>query len=330
MNLDLSLILNPSELAAFQTRCEAELVAITQEEDAAHLRIAEEFAARRGQVHRCALLSLLSKSPGVMDAPTKAPKPVERVKPTTDLAGLTRKQLAELLGCDDTSIGNYEKRGFVSRIEGSGTGVGNPCLYRDSDIPALKAAIAELKAGKGAKIREVLGASREKAAQSPSPEPEIEAPEPRESPLLSEAVKHDYHWRNALPVLEAAIERAEDEGQVALEIGYQSTPGKYEERGAFIAHPFGELGRGIKPFVRATQENGKWSVTIPIRVESWLRPMAEGLKNYWQGATRSHETRAEAVASELRQTIPSALPMPLAGASEIRLSSASPTRSLPA
>ncbi len=205
------------------------------------------------------------------------------------ITGLTRKQLAQRLACDDSSIHNYEKRGLITPIEGTGTGLKNPRLYRTSDIPALKAAIKELQAKKGETISRVLAASRAKAV-TPKDE-EIETPEivvePRPAPQLTEAVKHDYHWRNALPVLEAAIEQAEASGESAIEIAYQSSPDDYQKRGAFVVRPFGQLGPGLLAFVRATQEGGTWSVSVPLRMESWLRPMAEGLQNHWRGATRS-------------------------------------------
>jgi transposase len=144
-----------------------------------------------------------------------------------------------------------------------------------------------------------LQPGQRKALQSPTPKDEeietleIEAVEPRPAPQLSEAVKsgaseprpHDYHWRNALPVLEAAIEKAEAEGEAILEIAYQTTPDNYQERGSFVTRPFGQLGPGLLAFVRATQESGKWSLTVPLRVESWIKPMAEGLVAYWRGKT---------------------------------------------
>jgi hypothetical protein len=206
--------------------------------------------------------------------------------------GLTRKQLAQRLGCDDTSVANYEKRGFITPIEGTGTSLKNPRLYRTSDISGLKAKIKELQASKGSTISKVLAESRAKAQAAPTPkDEEIETPEiivePRPAPQLSEATKHDYHWRNALPVLEAAIEKAEAEGEAILEIAYQTSPDNYQDRGSFVARPFGQLGPGLMAFVRATQESGKWSLTVPLRVESWIKPMAEGLVAYWRGATRS-------------------------------------------
>lgn len=228
------------------------------------------------------------------------------------ITGLTRKQLAQRLACDETSVANYEKRGLITPIEGTGTGLKNPRLYRTSDIPALKVAIKELQSGKGKTISGVLAASRAKVAEAtPTPkDEEIETPEivvePRPAPQLTEAVKHDYHWRNALPVLEAAIEQAEASGESAIEIAYQSSPDDYQKRGAFVVRPFGQLGPGLLAFVRATQESGKWSVSVPLRMESWLRPMAEGLQNHWRGATRSY------------------------GDTPLNLSSASPTRSLQA
>lgn len=208
--------------------------------------------------------------------------------------GLTRKQLAQRLGCDDTSVANYEKRGFITPIEGTGTGLKNPRLYRTSDIPGLKAKIKELQEKKGETISKVLAESRAKAQSAPTPkDEEIETPEivvePRPAPQLSEATKHDYHWRNALPVLEAAIEKAEAEGEAILEIAYQTSPDNYQDRGSFVARPFGQLGPGLLAFVRATQESGKWSLTVPLRVESWIKPMSEGLVSYWRDAAKVKE-----------------------------------------
>lgn len=215
------------------------------------------------------------------------------------ITGLTRKQLANRLACDETSIANYEKRGMITPIEGTGTGLKNPRLYRTSDIPALKVAIKELQAKKGSTISKVLAASRAKAAEASTPTPkdeEIETPEivvePRPAPQLTEAVKHDYHWRNALPVLEAAIEQAEASGDSAIEIAYQGTPDDYQKRGAFVVRPFGQLGPGLLAFARATQESGTWSVSVPLRMESWLRPMAEGLQNHWREWAKVKEVAA--------------------------------------
>jgi cell division protein FtsN len=234
----------------------------------------------------------------VANAAKLAKKPLDLGGPT-----MTWEKAATVLGITRDTVRLYIKRGFL--VGGAGmTTVESVKHYQANRLKPgqTKAQTTTQKA---------QTAPTQKAVTPTPKDEEIEAEivvEPRPTPQLSEAIKHDYHWRNALPVLESAIEAAEAAGDVALEVAYQTTPDNYEQRGSFVVRPFGQLGPGLVAFVRATQESGKWSVTIPLRVESWIKPMAEGLRDYWRDRAKVRDVAAS-------------LPSP---------SSASPMRSLQA
>lgn len=202
--------------------------------------------------------------------------------PVLSGATMSWDRAAGILGVSRDTVRLYIKRGMLTGRAGLVT-VESVNHYKANRLPP------------GQTHARIAQAEKVKATSSPvkaTPTPKDEEVqgteiivEPRPAPQLDEAVKHDYHWRNALPVLEAAIAAADVEGEVAIEVAYQSTPDDYTKRGAFVVRPFGQLGPGLMAFVRATKESGTWSVTIPLRVESWIKPMAEGLVAYWRGRT---------------------------------------------
>ena len=169
--LDLSLVLNPEQQERFVSMVGHTDSAINAEEAEALEQLRARFGHQRREARRCLLLQVLGaqtalvstgsvpvpvqdEAPNGMvrrapvpklrqdEAPelvTEEPKPVPiRVKAED---ALTRKQLSERLQCHPSSISNWEDAGLIKRIEGTGTGAGNPCLYRALDVPALKIGI---------------------------------------------------------------------------------------------------------------------------------------------------------------------------------------------
>ena len=106
---------------------------------------------------------------------TKVAEPAPKAKSL-----LTRKELSVLLGCDPTSVHNYEKKGLITKLEGTGTSSANPAMYRTEDVPALRDGIAKMLKARDEAMRESLRANRinPKLAQTPQ---EIPAEVPTET-----------------------------------------------------------------------------------------------------------------------------------------------------
>jgi len=122
--------------------------------------------------------------------PVPAPPVVPEPKP--EATTISRKDLSALLGCDITTIGNYEKKGFIKRIEGTGTKPSNTALYRRSDIPALQESIAQMQEGMRESLRRVRinpKTKTQEAAPKPTATPEAPKPSTTTRPVL--AVKQE-------------------------------------------------------------------------------------------------------------------------------------------
>lgn len=195
--MNLSELLTPAEVSFFTTQHEEAKSRLDAKEQEQVEAVRAHFAGERLQLARRVLLSVLSVSATSSDeapvsivvaaeptvpvepaviipiqeetpTPTETPAPTEATEtpvpspaPRTGKT-ITRAQLAELLGCDPTSIGNYEKKGMVTRVEGTGTKPTNPALYLAAEVPLLRSKLADAAAAHHMALKDAAAKGRTK------------------------------------------------------------------------------------------------------------------------------------------------------------------------
>lgn len=203
----------------------------------------------------------------------------------------TSKELADAMGAHPSSVSNWVRAGWVTPLDLPDV---RGFVFEVPDIEALRQEFlarrqaakeangARLVASKPQPTPEPVQAISTPAPEpiSPSPEPksleialpELEAEAPQEMVGLEKASRHPYHWSQALPIVEAAIEQAEEE---PFELAYQRSAE------AFVVRPLGGVSADLDPFARVVLEAGQWQI-IPSLRTGWLAPQAQALRAAWQ------------------------------------------------